>query len=125
MKLFKTFFIFLLLSFTALSYSDEIDDMFKEISSELNRTIAGMNIDPITTLKNTSYINFGERILTYNYTLKKDVEIDWKVVQNSATSMYCSNPDTKIVLDYVNVQMSYYSKTGVFLNQFKFSKSDC
>ena len=125
MKLFKIIFVFSILSITTLSFSDEIDDMFKEVSSEVNRTMAGTVIDPITKLKNTIYTNFGERIFTYNYTITKDVKIDWKIVQNSATSMYCSNPDTKIVLDYANVQMSYYSKTGVFLNQFKFSKSDC
>ncbi len=120
---------FIVFVFTNTSFADETDDLLQGISSEINKTMGGMSIDPITKLQNTLYRNLGKREFVYVYVITDDSVSSnspgWTTIKNKATRSFCTDPEMKIFLDYTTVTMKYQKLNGMFLHKFNFSKNDC
>lgn len=101
-----------------------------EIASEVNRTMAGMQIDEITVLERSVCVSGPVLIYTYSITSS---QIDTQIFnlmkpELSVTNLntWCTDPDLKILFDELeSVNYKWYSQNGVYLGEVSISSYNC
>ena len=100
-----------------------------EVASEVNSSLAGMQLDQITIFENAICPSGAN--LTYNYRITMDVsfEIFKTVIPEMKTNniiTWCSDPTFKLLIQVLDsVEFKYKNNNGAYLGKYTIDKSYC
>lgn len=124
----KNIYLLFLLLVSVTAKADLLADC-NTLSSEINGNTP-KTIDKITILKNSTCFKDGKTtVLSYNYAINVPVgtasqtHIDG--MKKGMLLSWCSNPDTRKIIDVVDIENQYSYKDGAYIGKMRMSKKQC
>lgn len=99
-----------------------------QIASEVNKTTP-MDIDSVTKLASAiCYEDKKKVVLSYRAIVTVDKELtqaDITGIRPQNLNYICTDPDAKVLLDFVDVEYYYSDKNRKFIGRNRISKKEC